>query len=873
MSVPQLRLPGVLTDRYAIEKEIGSGGMATVFLARDLKHDRNVAIKVLRPELGAILGAERFLSEIKITARLDHPHIITLIDSGAADGLLYYVLPYIKGESLRSVLDRETQLSIDDALKYTRQIGSALDYAHREGVIHRDIKPENVLLHEGEAILTDFGIALAVKEAGGHRLTETGMSVGTPQYMSPEQATGDRSIGPKSDQYSLAAILYEMLTGEPPFGGANSQAVVAKLLTEEPTPIRTVRKTISSGIDDAIAKALSKSPADRFNTIGDFLHALDAHDVHPVEVRPAASASTQVKRNPLFIAALGAAVIALAAIGFFMVKAKAKQTTVVALKDRTQLTFSGDVIAPAMSGDAKQIAFFSRSCPTERCSYSIHVQDVGSTESRTILDGLSAEGWLDWSPDRRNLIFAGTYEGRSGVFLLPVLGGKPRHLGNGFTAAFYAGGDSLLVAAAQFKADEDSTFAVKVTGLSGDIGRTLKVPGGGQGISGIRSLPGTSYILTSTVRKRRNFWQVLDRQGKSLSSLMNSCICEGLSSKDALWMTRSGTSGGDAIVRVTIDPKAGKLAVRQDTVYTGRFTTFSISEDGTKLVVDDGSTDYYVAALPVEDIMAKRFAGLSLLKSSSPLSTVISPNGARILKRLTVPNGQGSSTLRLSTIPFEGGAELPIESDGKTFAADWSDSVTVSMATQGSDGKVRLSVIGLRTGVRKNQLQLEDSVIVVAAPLDHGWVYVPASADRIVITDGTRKRQVMKSAWHQGIAGMAVSANKRQIAYWGWNAGSNDSIGYVIIPVAGGPARRVYSSRAEKSWGAWLEDGSFVVRVWDTPDAVTLTKISASNKVERIGTIPHEALYFSHSADLKRATLGWRDKRADAFMYRVLRSR
>src|SRR5690348_880499 len=201
MTVPPSQLPTIVTDRYTIERQIGAGGMATVYLARDTKHDREVALKVLRPELGAVLGAERFLSEIKITARLDHPHILTLIDSGVADGLLYYVLPYVRGESLRDLLNRETQLPLDDALSLTKQVGSALDYAHRHGVIHRDIKPENILIQEGEAILTDFGIALAVKEAGGNRLTETGLSLGTPQYMSPEQATGERTIGPKSDQY------------------------------------------------------------------------------------------------------------------------------------------------------------------------------------------------------------------------------------------------------------------------------------------------------------------------------------------------------------------------------------------------------------------------------------------------------------------------------------------------------------------------------------------------------------------------------------------------------------------------------------------------------------------------------------------------
>ena len=196
-------LSDALADRYTIERELGAGGMATVYLARDLRHDREVALKVLRPELAAVLGADRFLNEVRITARLDHPHIVTLIDSGESDGFLWYVLPYIRGESLRARLDRERQLGIDEALAITRQIATALDFAHQHDVVHRDIKPENILLHEGEAMLADFGIALAVKEAGGNRLTETGLSLGTPQYMSPEQATGDRQLDARSDVYSL----------------------------------------------------------------------------------------------------------------------------------------------------------------------------------------------------------------------------------------------------------------------------------------------------------------------------------------------------------------------------------------------------------------------------------------------------------------------------------------------------------------------------------------------------------------------------------------------------------------------------------------------------------------------------------------------
>ncbi|HEU5154306.1 MAG TPA: serine/threonine-protein kinase, partial [Gemmatimonadales bacterium] len=220
-----------LSDRYRIERELGQGGMALVYLAQDIRHDRRVAIKVLRPELAAIIGAERFLREIKTIANLQHPHILGLIDSGEVNGTAYYVMPYVEGESLRDRLNRERLLPIPDAVRLATEIASALDYAHRHHVIHRDIKPENILLHDGRALVADFGIALAVSTAGGTRMTETGMSLGTPHYMSPEQAMGEREITGRSDVYALGAVLYEMLVGEPPFTGPTAQAVVAKVVT------------------------------------------------------------------------------------------------------------------------------------------------------------------------------------------------------------------------------------------------------------------------------------------------------------------------------------------------------------------------------------------------------------------------------------------------------------------------------------------------------------------------------------------------------------------------------------------------------------------------------------------------------------------
>jgi serine/threonine protein kinase/WD40 repeat protein len=278
---PLPRLVAALADRYRIERELGQGGMATVYLAQDLKHDRKVALKVLKPELAAVIGAERFVVEIKTTAALQHPHILPLFDSGEAgkresgEGVfLYYVMPYIEGETLRTKLDRETQLSIDEAVKITVAVADALDYAHRHGVIHRDIKPENILLHDGRPMVADFGIALALSAAAGGRMTETGMSLGTPHYMSPEQATAEKLITARSDIYSLGSVLYEMLTGNPPHTGASAQQIIMKIVTEEAAPVTRLRKAVPQNVADAVAKSLEKLPADRFASAAEFASAL-----------------------------------------------------------------------------------------------------------------------------------------------------------------------------------------------------------------------------------------------------------------------------------------------------------------------------------------------------------------------------------------------------------------------------------------------------------------------------------------------------------------------------------------------------------------------------------------------------------------------
>jgi tetratricopeptide (TPR) repeat protein len=296
-----------LVDRYAVERELGSGGMATVYLARDLKHDRLVAIKVLRPDLAASLGADRFLQEIRVTAQLSNPHILPLLDSGESDGVLYYVMPFVEDESLRELLKREGALSIERALDIARDVAVALEHAHRAGVVHRDIKPENILLHGDEAVVADFGIARAVSAAGGERLTQTGLAVGTPKYMSPEQASGDASVDGRTDVYSLGAVLYEMLAGEPPFTGPNLQAIIAKQLVDPVPSARRVRDTIPESVDAAIRKALAKAPVDRFQTAREFVDAL--------AVEPAAVTGESAAHQRSWWGGLSLFVIALFAIG------------------------------------------------------------------------------------------------------------------------------------------------------------------------------------------------------------------------------------------------------------------------------------------------------------------------------------------------------------------------------------------------------------------------------------------------------------------------------------------------------------------------------------------------------------------------------
>jgi Tol biopolymer transport system component len=426
------RLVAALADRYHIVRELGAGGMATVYLADDLKHDRKVAIKVLRPELAAVIGGERFVAEIKTTAALQHPHILPLFDSGEADSFLYYVMPYVEGESLRDRLDRDKQLPVEEAVRIAKAVGSALHYAHERGIVHRDIKPANILLHAGEPVVADFGIAIAISAAGGGRLTETGMSVGTPHYMSPEQASADRDVDARSDTYALACVLYEMLAGAPPHTGPSAQAVLMRILTENPRSITDVRRSVPMHVRDALSKGLEKLPADRFATAKGFVDALGdaSFQYQPVVVDATVQALPAVRRDPPRSTLLqtGLPVVTLlvgAVAGGLIFRGGGQEAPEAAPAARFEVGLDGALTLELpeiihISPDGRWLGFVGDRDPVD----GIFIREISDLEFR-VLPGTELAEFMDFSPDGQSIVYS---QEDGSLHVVAATGGSSREI-------------------------------------------------------------------------------------------------------------------------------------------------------------------------------------------------------------------------------------------------------------------------------------------------------------------------------------------------------------------------------------------------------------------------------------------------------------
>jgi len=585
MSAVPERLTAALADRYRLERELGQGGMATVYLAEDLKHKRKVALKVLKPELAAVLGADRFVQEITTTASLQHPHILPLFDSGTADGFLFYVMPFIDGETLRTKLDRETQLGVAEAVQITCEVADALHYAHQQGVIHRDIKPENILLHNGRPMVADFGIALAVSAAAGGRMTETGLSLGTPHYMSPEQATAEKELSPRSDVYSLGSVLYEMLTGDPPHTGASAQQIIMKIVTEEAAPVTRVRKSAPPNVVAAVAKALEKLPADRFGSAREFAEALRNPGFSTGAVGTAAGGARSPRLREAL--ALGLMIGALAGAGAVRLLAPPAAAPA-GERYREQLTFSGLAQRPAISPDGAFVAFVETRCEygqTGHCRSSLLVQEVGSTQPRVLLSDALLLDTPRWSHDGQTLVVGGQLDQqRHGLFAVPRLSGTAQLIGPRGAYDTHPAGDSVLLVPPR---EAGAGVALVISLTTGAVSDSFALPI--EKPSDIAWSPDGGHIAAAV----GTGVQIVDRAGRRTGAMAtsNRPSLRWSARGTALLFFRLGAVREDQLVRVAVGPGgsfvggAEVMMARVPTIFRGQF---DIARRTGRLVIGTG---------------------------------------------------------------------------------------------------------------------------------------------------------------------------------------------------------------------------------------------------------------------------------------------
>jgi hypothetical protein len=505
-----------------------------------------------------------------------------------------------------------------------------------------------------------------------------------------------------------------------------------------------------------------------------------------------------------------------------------------------------------------------KKCSESACTYAIEVQDVGGTTTRRILEGATAAYGLEWSPDRRNLIAVVTIGGHWGSYLVSALGGTPRLLTSG-AATFYGGGDSLLVGPSY---RPDSVFWVRVTSLDGATRDSIRVAGAGQALAGLTVVPGTRWIVALVVQGSHGLWQVMDRSGRVADHVINSCTCAGRASTDALWLERSGGASGAGIVRVGLDQASGRLASRQDTLFTGVFTGFSVTADGASLVLDEGTYEYGLWALELGDALRGKFPeNRRLVRSSTQVSAAVSPDGKRLLVRRVLPTSAGKSEARLSIMPFEGGSEVPLGGAGAPIGSGWVDSVTVATATQTPRG-LHLARVDLRTGAERGALDLPDSLVFDFVPLPDGWAWIPPGGGRLVVRQGGRTRQIPKPDWFNLLTTVSASPDGR-IVYTGWNASTFDTLRIDVLSPDGGNATRWAAFFAETGSGYFLSDGSVLFTVFGTEESVTLYRVTGPGRVERLGTVPRPVAAITVSKDGRRATVLARDYHGDAWLSKL----
>jgi tRNA A-37 threonylcarbamoyl transferase component Bud32 len=848
------RLSTALQDRYRIERELGQGGMATVYLAEDLRHTRKVAIKVLREDLAASLGSTRFLREIQIAAQLQHPNILPLLDSGEARGpdgsgpYLFYVMPFVPGQSLRERLAREGELPVHEAVRLLVEVTDALAHSHQMGVVHRDIKPDNVMMSGRHALVTDFGVAKAISEATGRNtITTLGVAVGTPTYMSPEQASADPHIDHRSDIYAVGVMAYEMLTGRPPFTGATPQQVLAAHVTEAPDPVSKRRQAISAPLEQIVMRCLAKRPADRFQSAEELLQLLEAQatpstGITPTQTRPVTAWTDPVGRRRWgTVAAVVVSIAALAVIGWNLRPSEPSLTVLDV--PRLQVTTSGTAEIAAVAPDGQRVAYGNRVCSDDaRCTYDLVIQDIGGAGRTASVTGLQAVYELDWSGNGRLLLFTGTTrQGRFGSFLIPALGGsEPRFMAGGAVRMF--GDDDSLMIGTEVGLGRVAIRATVAAAPS--RGDTLVVERRGLGGFGWGVSPDGRWIMVGYPVGDRVRIVLLNRRGEPLDSMeQRDVISAGFKApgRFVLGTIDSLSTNSVTLTEHEIDDRGRFTGARRQVLGQLPIEFPRTSPGGIAYLT--GTVQMSVYAGLRDGGVGSPIAIRQVASATSGLGVLMASDGsAYILMRRTDAPG-GASTLTVSALPVTGGPERIIGT-GIRDVLDRSRTVdgTALVLLQREGKDARILQLHLATGQSSELGMLGDTTIVDALEVMRDgsliWeagdsasqlrIRSPDGAIRSVRAPQTSAEQLEDSPWGHGTLG------------WGWSYPAGDSLVIFHLPPGANEARRLVTRVFEGIGGMrWLENGNIELLIAETAATTALyTMDPSTGELERRGIFP-----------------------------------